>query len=75
MSPTEAITALAFQERSLPSFENLTDGATNRWILQRPAFVPNLWQLRSLLSRTRDDHLVSICVDDEIRVVRYDDGR
>jgi hypothetical protein len=60
-------------ERPLSALEDFTHLCADFRILQPAACVTDSWQrTRQVITGVGDDHLICICVDDEVRVVRHD---
>ena len=63
-----------FFKSTLASFEDLANLVANGWIFEPSTGVSNLGQLaRAVRANTRDDDLIHVGVNDEIRVVCHDD--
>src|SRR5271166_4310344 len=69
----QCISPFSLQKSPLPSFKNVAHPGSYERILQRPALIRKI-RKRSVLSvRRRYDYLLSVCVNDEIRIMCDDD--
>ena len=63
-----------FFERTLPTLKNVTDGLSNPDVVYTTRAICELWEdTISLWIRVRNDDLIRVCVNDQIRVVRHHD--